>query len=376
MNEAVQLEGVPVFDEDPFTKSVIEEPNPLYQRMRDAGPVIWLRSHDCYAVTRHEQVQAVTKDWQNFSSASGTGLANYSKQKPWRPPAIVLEADPPMHTKGRTIFARVLSPGAIKALRETFEKQAGQMVERALDLREIDGVSDLAQRYTLQIFPDAVGLPQADRHKLLEYGDMQLHSFVPPTWLNHDPYEHIEEVSGWVMNNCRREALTPDGFGAAIYASMDTGEITEGEALNLVRSFLSAGVDNSITSFGNAFWTFANFPDQWDRLRATPSLVRNAYEELLRFMGPLLVNFRTTTRDLDFAGTRLGANQKVAVFLAAANRDLSFLEADPDNSESADVSSDNTWPSVRVSTAVSARCRPAGQPRCCSGASSRSKRSN
>ena len=321
MNTQAQSRGVPIFEENPFVPESMDNPFPLYERMRDLGPIVWLQSHGCYAVCRHDEVHAVANDWQRFSSAAGTGLANYRKDKPWRAPSIVLEADPPVHTRGRTVFSRALSPGMVRKTRERFEKEAEILVDRALDTREIDGVGDLAQAYILKSFPDAVGLPSADRHKLLEYGDMQLHSFVPPTWLDHDPYANIVEMSEWVSANCRREALTPDGFGAAIYAGVDSGDITEAEAQNLVRSFLSAGLDNSITSFGNAFWCFATFPEQWDKLRAEPSLMRGAYEEALRYLGPLQANFRTTTGEIEFAGARLTENEKVAVFLASANRD-------------------------------------------------------
>ena len=103
--------------------------------------------------------------------------------------------------------------------------------------------------------------------------------------------------------------------------SVDKGEITEAAAANLVRSFLSAGVDNSITSFGNAFWCFAQFPDQWDILRARPELIKDAYEETLRYLGPLQVNFRTTNTETELAGVTLRGNEKVAVFLASGNRD-------------------------------------------------------
>jgi 4-methoxybenzoate monooxygenase (O-demethylating) len=320
MTTMTRTEAVAI-DEDPFTREAIDDPFPIYQRFRDAGPVLWLNAHNCYAVARYDEVRTVESDWKNFSSAAGTGLRNYRNEKPWREPGLVLEADPPVHTKHREIFQRVLSPVAIKHLRAVFDAEANRLVDRAVQMGVIDGIADLAQAFTLKIFPDAVGLPAEDRHKLLEYGDMQLHSFIPPKWMDSDPFEGVAELSAWVMAHCRRDALTGDGFGAAIFDSVDKGEITEAAAENLVRSFLSAGVDNSITSFGNAFWSFARFPDQWTILRAKPELIKDAYEETLRYLGPLQVNFRTTNTETELAGVTLRANEKVAVFLASANRD-------------------------------------------------------
>jgi hypothetical protein len=314
-------DGVVNFSEDPFTRETVEHPEPIQARLREAGEVLWLEKYDCYAVTRQAQVRAVTLDWENFSSASGTGIRNYTKQKPWRPPAIVLEADPPLHVRGRAVFTRALSPGRVKALREPFFAEAEKVVDRALEKGDVDIVKDIAQAFTLKVFPDAVGMPAADRERFLEYGEMQVHSFVPPHWLDHDPYANVAEVDQWVQANCKRDVIVGDGFGAVIYAAVDAGEITEPEAQNLVRSFLSAGVDNSITSFANAIWCFAQFSDQWTKLQANPGMVRNAYEESLRYLGPLKFNFRTTSREVTLGDAHLRANEKVCVWLACANRD-------------------------------------------------------
>lgn len=314
-------DGVIVLNDNPFTKQAVLTPNAIQERLRDAGPVLWIESHQCYAITRYQEVQAVTQDWATYSSASGTGLGNYSKVKPWRAPAIVLEADPPAHGRGRTVFTRVLSPKRIRDLRDPFQAYADKLVDLALEKGEVDGIADIAQAFTLKVFPDSVGMPATDRHRLLEYGDMQLHSFVPPDWLDHDPYANHKEVANWVLDNCKRDAIVGDGFAAAIYEAVDAGEITEAEGQNLVRSFLSAGVDNSISSFGNALWCYATYPDQWAKLQANPGLLRNAYEEALRFMGPLQFNFRTTTKETELSGARLRRNEKVCVFIASANRD-------------------------------------------------------
>src|SRR3954466_1592631 len=90
----------------PSTRAAIDDPFPIYQRFRDSGPVLWLSAHNCYAVARYNEVRTVESNWKNFSSAAGTGLRNYRNEKPWREPGLVLEADPPVHTKHREIFQR------------------------------------------------------------------------------------------------------------------------------------------------------------------------------------------------------------------------------------------------------------------------------
>ena len=89
----------------------------------------------------------------------------------------------------------------------------------------------------------------------------------------------------------------------------------------LVRSFLSAGIDTTVYGLGNALYCFARHPEQWTILRENPKLIRGAFEEVLRFEAPVQTFFRTTTRNVEVGGVRMGDGEKVLLFLAAANRD-------------------------------------------------------
>src|SRR6201999_4611144 len=82
----------------------------------------------------------------------------------------ILEADPPLHTRTRAVLTRILSPGAIKVLRETFEREAELLVARLVESREFDGIADLAEAYPLKVFPDAVGISEEGREKPLPFG--------------------------------------------------------------------------------------------------------------------------------------------------------------------------------------------------------------
>ena len=313
--------NVPILEVDPFTPAFMDDPHSGYAAMRDAGPVLWSRHHGCYVVARHEEAQYVLTEWKTFSSAAGVGLANFKKEKPWRPPSIVLEADPPLHTRTRTVLARTMTPGIVRNLREQFEREADLLVDRMLEKREFDGIADFAEYYPIKVFPDALGLPEKGRENLLPYGSMVFNSFGPQNALSAAAFANADAVRGWIMANCAREALKPDGLGAMIYAGVDSGELTSDEAAMLVRSFLSAGVDTTVNAFGNMLWCLATFPDQWKKLRENPALARNAFEESLRFEGPAQCFFRTTTCQVEIGGVRIPAEEKVVAFMAAANRD-------------------------------------------------------
>src|ERR1700761_7333795 len=133
----------PVFSVDPFSRAFLENPYPHHEAMREAGPVVWLEHYGIWAMARHQEVRDALTDWQTYCSGAGVGLSDFRKEPPWRPPSIILEADPPLHTRTRAVLTRILSPAAINALRETFAREAEALVDRLLEKREFDGIAGI-----------------------------------------------------------------------------------------------------------------------------------------------------------------------------------------------------------------------------------------
>jgi cytochrome P450 len=311
----------PVSAIDPFSESFLRDPYPHHDALREAGPVVWLEQYGIWTMARHQEVRDALTDWQTYCSSAGVGLSDFRKEPPWRPPSIILEADPPLHTRTRAVLTRILSPAAINILRATFEREAELLVARLLEQREFDGIADLAEAYPLKVFPDAVGISEDGRENLLPYGSMVFNSFGPRNDLFEQAMANAGPVRDWIMSKCSRAALAPGGLGMRIFEAVDSGELTEAEAGMLVRSFLSAGIDTTVYGLGNALHCFASHPEQWSILRDNPALIRGAFEEVLRFEAPVQTFFRTTTKNVEVAGVRLGDGEKVLLFLAAANRD-------------------------------------------------------
>jgi cytochrome P450 len=318
MDQAV---GRPTSSIDPFSHAFLDNPYPHHESLREAGPVVWLEQYGIWTMARHQEVRDALTDWQTYCSGAGVGLSDFRKEPPWRPPSIILEADPPLHTRTRAVLTRILSPAAINVLRTTFAREAEALVDQLVERREFDGIADLAEAYPLKVFPDAVGLAEEGRENLLPYGNMVFNSFGPRNDLFDKAMANVGPVRDWIMSKCSRAALAPDGLGMRIFEAVDAGELTEAEAGMLVRSFLSAGIDTTVYGLGNALYCFARYGEQWTILRENPSLIRLAFEEVLRFEAPVQTFFRTTTRDVNVAGVKLGEGEKVLLFLAAANRD-------------------------------------------------------
>jgi cytochrome P450 len=313
--------SAPHLDIDPFATSFFEDPYPAQEALREAGPVVYLDKWTVYGVARYAEVHAVLNDPLTFCSSRGVGLSDFNKEKPWRPPSLILEADPPAYTRTRAVLSKVLSPAVMKQIRDRFAAAAEAKIDELLERRTIDAIPDLAEAYPLSVFPDAMGLQAEGREHLLAYAGVVFNAFGPPNELRQTAIERSAPHQAYVAQQCQRANLTPGGFGACVHAFTDSGEIRPDEAPLLVRSLLSAGLDTTVNGLGAAVYCLARFPDQMARLRDDPSLARNAFEEAVRFESPVQTFFRTTTREVEIGGHVVGEGEKVLMFLGAANRD-------------------------------------------------------
>ena len=313
--------SVPHLDIDPFAIDFFENPYPAQEALREAGSVVYLDRWKVYGVARYADVHAVLNDPLTFCSSRGVGLSDFKKEKPWRPPSLILEADPPAHTRTRAVLSKVLSPAVMKQIRDRFAAAAEAKIDELVQRRHFDAIPDLAEAYPLSVFPDAMGLRQEGREHLLPYAGVVFNAFGPPNELRQAAIERSAPHQAYVAEQCQRTNLAPGGFGACVHAFSDTGEITPDEAPLLVRSLLSAGLDTTVNGLGAAIYCLARFPDQMAKLHADPALARNAFEEAVRFESPVQTFFRTTTREVEIGGHIIGEGEKVLMFLGAANRD-------------------------------------------------------
>jgi cytochrome P450 len=290
--------------------------------LREAGPVVHLTRYDLYAMGRYEHVHAALTDWQRFPSGAGVGLSNWRYEKPWRPPSLLLETDPPHHDAPRAVLSAILAPRALRRLRTRWFADAEALVDAVLaEGPEIDAMAQLAEAFPLRVFPDAVGIPTEGREHLLPYGDFLFNAFGPHNDLVARGAPAAGDHAAWVNAQCAREVLDDDGFGADIWAASDRGDITPEQAPLIVRSLLSAGVDTTVHGLGAVLHALATHPAQWERLRADPSLARIAFDEAVRWESPVQTFFRIADTDVSVGGTVVPEGRKILMFLGSANRD-------------------------------------------------------
>jgi len=323
---------------DPFSVAFSADLHAFQEQLREAGPVVWLEKYGVWGMARYAEVHGALNDWQTFISGAGAGIHNLREEKAWRPPSIVLEVDPPLHDVTRGALNRVLSGPTIRRLREDFQAEAERLVEELVSRGEFDAVNDLAIAYPLKVVGDAVGVPPEGRECLLPFSNMLFNSFGPENEIFRQSIVESERVVKALFAQCDRGSLTVDGLGMQFYRAADEGRFPAEYAPVLVRSILSGGFDTTVSGFSNAIYGFATNPEQWQILRENPRLLRSAFDEIIRWESPVQTFFRTTSKEVEIAGVRIGPEQKVLLFLAAANRDPRRWE----NADELDVRRDAT----------------------------------
>src|SRR3954469_4561957 len=132
--------AIPEVDVDPFSNDFFENPHPSHEVLREAGPVVRFDKWNVYGVARYAEVHTVLNDPATFCSSRGVGLSDFAKEQPWRPPSLILEADPPAHTRTRAVLSKVLSPSAMKQIRDRFAAAAEAKIDELLERKTFDAI--------------------------------------------------------------------------------------------------------------------------------------------------------------------------------------------------------------------------------------------
>ena len=319
MNTAVVTDA-PVLDEDPFSDENIANPYPLFERMREMGPAVFVKPHGYYAVGRHAEAGIVASDYQRFSVAGGVGMSDIRKPGAWRTRSPISEIDPPEHTQVRAALQKILSPLVVKSWKEKFAHRAEEIAEQVVARGTVDGVADITEAYVLEVFPAVLGIDvPPERIKLT--GELNFNQLGPNNARVARALERAAPIMDWYQQVLQRENMLPGGFGEKIYEAEDSGAFAPGTAPLHVRSFFRAGVDTTIAGIGSTLKLLSEHPEQLALVKANPALVKGAFEEALRMEAPAQVMFRVTTGEVDLSGVRLRADTKVGYHMGAANRD-------------------------------------------------------
>ena len=310
--------AIPSTNKDLFDANSVRDARAVDDWVREMAPLVWLERENIAMLGRYEHVSKGLVDWQSFSNTS----------RPWHDPnsvrpEILLTDDPPRHTQVRAVIGRALSPKAMKQAEDGFRREAARLVDELLQHGggEIDAVSGITARYVHTVLPDLMGLPLEGREKMTPFGNAVWATMGPANELFDAAMAQAGDSFEWVDRSCNRENIRPDSLGGEMYAAADRGEISEQDAKLLTLTILSAGSDTTVITMGNAINLFARFPEQYRILRDDPPLLRNAFDEALRWDAPSRMAGRIAQVDVPVDDYVIPAGTRCGLMFAAANRD-------------------------------------------------------
>jgi len=329
----VDLSEIDLTDSRNFVEAV---PHHWFAELRRRAPVFWHAEEDgpgFWAVTKFEDCVTVNRDYEHFSSAKkATFIWELEEEQIAQQSLMMLNMDPPLHTRYRRLVNKGFTPRMVNQLEEKIHQTADGIIDTVIEKGECDFVTDISAELPLIVIADLLGVPQEDRHAMFDWSNRMIGQQDPE-------YQITPEIA-------QQSALELYAYAAELYTkkrqnphedlmSVLTGVEIEGEKLSeleLELFFLLltvAGNETTRNLMSGAMHAFFQNPDQWQKLLGNHSLLPSAIEEMLRYVSPVMNFRRQTTAGFELGGRHIEADQKVVFFHASANRDEEVFE-DPD----------------------------------------------
>ena len=310
--------GAPTYDLDLFDEAGIIDPYGHYRAIRDLGPVVWLSPLGMPVVARYDDVRAVLADHETFVSGQGV-LMNDIANDLTR--GTTLASDPPEHDKLRQVVAHRLTPRALRSEKSAIEAKAEAIVQRVLDLDVIDGVTDIAHAMPMAVVPDFLGFPDDCRPHLLRWAKGATEAGAPVSERTAAAVAAATELGGYAHHLVESRGMPAGSLGADLIAAADRGEVRAEQCPALLLDYFGPSLETTISALGSALGLFARHPEQWDLLRADPTLVAGAFNEVVRLESPLRGFTRVAARDTTIGDVFVPGGTRLFVIFASANRD-------------------------------------------------------
>jgi len=309
-------------------------PHAQLRWLREHDPVHWHPEADgpgFWALTRYDDVVAVSRDAQTFSSwAGGTMVADSPPEFLAGMRLMMLNMDPPQHTKLRALVNKGFTPRMVAGIDDRVRGLARRIVDAVAPRGACDFVADVAGELPSYVIAELVGIPLDDGRKLYALTE-RMHTTDPtPEGLAHAQVA-VGEMMTYATDLRAAKAARPgaDLASALVAAEVDGERLSELEFNLFFMLLINAGGDTTRNLVAGGMLTLLRHPDQLALLRADPALLPTAIEELLRWQSPVQHFRRTATRDTTLGGRAIAAGQKVVIFYGSANRDAAKFD-EPD----------------------------------------------
>ncbi|WP_370945985.1 cytochrome P450 [Amycolatopsis sp. cg5] len=315
---------------DPRDPVFLADPYPAFAELRAEGEV---HRHDglgmavtvshaaTSAVLRHRGLGRIWSDAQPLERFASFNLLHRNS---------LLESEPPAHTRLRKQISGAFARGHVQRLNERIAALASAMVDELAGKIAADGEADLlefvAQPLPVAVIAELLGVPQADGPRMVAWSNavVKMYEYGIP----ESERDAAEAAAGEFVDYVRSQASKPRS-GDDLISDLLRSELTPDELVATAVLVLMAGHEATVNVLGNGVSALLTHRAEWERLVADRGLLDTCVEELIRFDAPLQLFERTATADVEIAGYRLSAGDKIGALLGAAARDP-LVFRDPD----------------------------------------------
>ncbi|MGH3734698.1 MAG: cytochrome P450 [Micromonosporaceae bacterium] len=309
-----------------------------FAEQRRTAPVAWVPQRrgsagfddeGYWAVTRHCDVKEVSKDSETFSSYENTAIIRFNegitRQQIELQRYIMLNIDPPHHTKLRGIVSRGFTPRAINSLRTVLATRAERIVTAAASKREGDFVTDVACELPLQAIAELLGVPQDDRVKIFDWSN-QMIAYDDPEY-EIEPETAAAQMLGYFMEMAEDRKRNPrdDIVTKLVHAEMDGGHLSSDEFGFFTILLAVAGNETTRNAITHGMMALLQNPDQWELFKQQRPV--SAADEIVRWGTPVNVFQRTAMADTSLGGQEIKAGDRIGLFYGSANFDPDVFDA-------------------------------------------------
>jgi len=320
------------------------DPFPYYRRLREVAPAHRVKLPDgkpAWLVTRYDDVVRVLTD-ERFSKdpfrvLSKEQLASSPRLERLLGPLLLplarhmLNRDPPDHTRLRTLVTQAFSPRLVDRMRGRIQTLSDELLDRVERRGRMDLIADYALPIPTTVIAEMLGVPVADRHKFHRWSSAMLAAGATRFGLLRampSALLFMRYIRRFIK--IRRADLRDDLISALITAQEASERLNDDELLSMILLLIVAGHETTVNLIASGMLALLEHPDQLERLRNDPGLIKPAIEELLRFTAPVeTATERFASEDVELAGVKISKGDLVLAAIASANRDESrFVNPD------------------------------------------------
>ncbi len=326
----MDLTDISLFDPDTYVESVPHQQFALLRREAPVFPHEDRHGERFWCVTRHEDLVTVNRDAAAFSSWRRTALTNVPSDDALEQQRLMmLNMDPPEHTKLRKIVNKGFTPRMIRQLTDHLVEEARAIVAAAIEQGDVEFVEQVASELPLIAIAEFLGVPREDRKILFELSNRLIGSEDPDYQIDEgeaeraamDMYAYAQQLAD------DRRAIPRDDIVSTLLAAEVDGDRLDEVEFNLFFMLLAvAGNETTRNAISHGMLALLEYPGEQQRLRDDPELIDPAIEEILRWATPVMQFRRQTTRPVTIAGTEIPEDEGVVFWHISANRDETVFD--------------------------------------------------